>query len=543
MLPDRVLSVVSRIVLVGLAGGLLLADVGSVLAQPNGEDDGRPNIVFIFSDDHAVQALGAYDGRLSHLDPTPEIDRLAEEGMLFRNAFVTNSICAPSRATILSGQHSHMNGVRTNGRADSLEAAVQTFPELLQDAGYQTAMVGKWHLKSDPQGFDYWEVLPGQGVYYNPTFLRPADTTQYTGYVSEVITDRAVRWLREGRSDEDPFLLMYQHKAPHRNWQPGPEHLTTYDDVKVPAPRTLFYDYSGLSAPATMQEMEISTDLRWGWDLKLRTAPETGDSTAWQERLADRFTPEQRAAWNEAYGPKNASFREAYRNGELQGRDLTRWKYQRYIKDYLRSIRSMDDQIGRLLDALDRQGVSDNTIVVYASDQGFFLGEKGWFDKRWMYEESLRMPLLVRWPGVVESGAESEALVQNLDLAQTFLEAAGVEAPEDMQGRSLAPLLRGTRPDGWRESIYYHYYEYPAVHSVMRHEGVRTGRYKLINHYWADQWALFDLRKDPRELNNVYGDPDYADVTERLKRELERLKTQYEVPESATEAGPSRSEP
>ena len=521
-----------------LLAGLLGARVQPALAQSGAEAQDRPNIVFIFSDDHAVQALGAYEDRLSHLDPTPEIDRLAEEGMLFRNAFVTNPICAPSRATILSGQHSHVNGVRTNG--DSLEASVQTFPELLQDAGYQTAMVGKWHLKSDPQGFDYWEVLPGQGVYYNPTFLRPADTTEYTGYVSEVITDRAVRWLREEQSEESPFLLMYQHKAPHRNWQPGPDHLTTYDDVTVPAPRTLFYDYSGLSTPAVMQEMEIATDLRWGWDLKLRTQPGTGDSTAWQERLANRFTPEQRRAWTAAYGPKNEAFYEAYRDDELQGRDLTRWKYQRYLKDYLRSIKSMDDQIGRLLDELDRQGLSDNTIVVYASDQGFFLGEKGWFDKRWMYEESLRMPLLVRWPGVVEPGSESTALVQNLDLAQTFLDAAGVDAPDTMQGRSLTPLLRGPRSADWRDAIYYHYYEYPAVHSVMRHEGVRTERYKLINHYWADQWALFDLEKDPHELNNVYGHPDYAEVTDRLKDQLRELKARYDVPEAATEAGPSQ---
>lgn len=520
-----------------LIGGILLSTVSSVAAQ----SQERPNIVFIFSDDHAVQALGAYGDRLAHLDPSPEIDRLAEEGMLFRNAFVTNSICAPSRATILSGQHSHLNGVRTNRRSDSLKASVQTFPELLQDAGYQTAMIGKWHLKSEPQGFDYWEVLPGQGVYYNPTFLRPSDTTQYTGYVSKIITDRAVRWLQEGQNEDEPFLLMYQHKAPHRNWQPGPDRLTTYDDVKVPAPRTLFYDYSGLSTPAVMQEMEIANDLSWGWDLKLRQEPDSPDSTTfWQERLSNRFTPEQRRAWNAAYGPKNQEFYQAYRNDELQGRDLTRWKYQRYIKDYLRTIRSMDDQVGRLLDVLDRQGLTDETIVVYASDQGFFLGEKGWFDKRWMYEESLRMPLLVRWPGTTEPSSESTALVQNLDIAQTFLDAAGVEAPDAMQGRSMVPLLRGKTSDDWRDAIYYHYYEYPAVHSVMRHEGIRTDRYKLINHYWANQWSLFDLKKDPRELNNVYGHPEYAQVTKRLKRKLQTLKTKYEVPESATEAGPSR---
>ncbi|MFB6231605.1 MAG: sulfatase [Salinibacter sp.] len=525
---------------------LLAAVIACVLTAPTFAQSGqasadRPNIVFIFSDDHAVQALGAYGGRLAHLNPTPEIDRLAEEGMVFRNAFVTNSICAPSRATILSGQHSHMNGVRTNQTSDSLAESVTTFPELLQDAGYQTAMIGKWHLKSEPQGFDYWEVLPGQGVYYNPTFRRPSDTTQYTGYVSEIITDRAIRWLQEGQNEDEPFLLMYQHKAPHRNWQPGPEHLTTYDDVTVPAPRSLFYDYSGLSSPATMQEMEIANDLSWGWDLKLNIRPGTSsDSTYWARRMVNRFTPEQRKAWMDAYGPTNKNFHEAYRDGDLQGRDLTRWKYQRYIKDYLRSIRSMDDQIGRLLNELDRLGVAEETIVVYASDQGFFLGEKGWFDKRWMYEESFRMPLLVRWPGVVEPSSESSALVQNLDIAQTFLDAAGVKAPDAMQGRSLSPLLRGKTPDDWRDALYYHYYEYPAVHSVMRHEGVRTDRYKLIHHYWANQWSLFDLQTDPHELNNVYGHPDYAEVTKRLKRKLRQLKTRYQVPDSVTQAGPGR---
>lgn len=505
-------------------------------AQPEGDTQDRPNIVFIFSDDHAVQAVGAYEGRLSGLNPSPEIDRLAEEGKLFRNAFVTNSICAPSRATILSGQHSHLNGVRTN--RDSLNSDVQTFPELLQGAGYQTAMIGKWHLKREPEGFDYWEVLPGQGVYYNPTFRMPNDTTEYLGYVSNIITDRAIRWLREERSEDSPFLLMYHHKAPHRNWQPGPDHLTTYDDIEIPAPPTLFYDYSGLSTPAVMQEMEIENDLSWGWDLKLRVHPtRPSDSTFWQQRLQNRFTPKQRAAWNEAYRPKNEDFLEAYNSGELQGRDLTRWKYQRYMKDYLRSIRSMDEQIGRLLNELDRLEVADETIVVYASDQGFFLGEKGWFDKRWMYEESARMPLLVRWPGVVEAGSESTALVQNLDVAQTFLDAAGVDAPAGMQGRSLVPILRGD-VDDQRDAIYYHYYEYPAVHSVMRHEGVRTDRYKLIHYYWVDQWALFDLKKDPREINNLYGHPDYAEVTQRLKDRLEELKEQYDVSTEETAVDP-----
>jgi arylsulfatase A-like enzyme len=516
------------VVLAAAGAGPVRAQEGEP-AEARSETE-RPNVVFIFSDDHATQAVGAYGGPLASVNPTPHLDRLAEEGMLFRNAFVANSICAPSRATILSGQHSHVNGVRTNRSTDSLEAGVDTFPELLQEAGYQTAMIGKWHLKSAPTGFDYWEVLPGQGRYYNPTFRTPDSTRDYTGYVTDIITDRALRWLEEDRSAEDPFLLMYQHKAPHRNWQPGPDHLTTYDDVQVPAPKSLFYDYTGLSSPAVLQEMEIATDLTWGWDLKLETDPGASDSTYWAKRMENRFTEAQKKTWRAAYGPKNETFHERYADGDLQGRDLTRWKYQRYIKDYLRSIRSMDDNIGRLLDYLDANGLAENTVVVYASDQGFFLGENGWFDKRWMYEESIQIPLIVRWPGVVEPESESRALVQNLDFAQTFLDVAGAEAPGDMQGRSLEPLLRGQAPADWRDALYYRYYEYPRPHHVRPHEGVRTERYKLIHYFGVDQWELFDLREDPDELESRYGRPGYEDVARRLKRRLDSLKDRYRVP-------------
>ncbi len=490
----------------------------------------RPNIIFIFSDDHTTQAVGAYGGPLAALNPTPNLDRLADQGMLFRNAFVTNSICAPSRAVILTGKHSHLNGVLTNQeRFDSTQV---TFPRLLQKAGYQTAMIGKWHLGSTPAGFDFWEVLPGQGDYYNPDFLSPDGRMKYTGYVTDIITDRAIEWLDTGRNGEEPFLLMYQHKAPHRNWQPGPDHLTLYDDVEIPAPKSLFYDYVGLSTPAVMQEMEISTDLQWGWDAKLPVNPAHPQYTAQgYENFIDLLTPEQRRTWDAAYGPKNERFFEMYRNGELQGRDLTRWKFQRYVKDYLRVSASMDDNIGRLLDYLDDEGLADNTIVVYSSDQGFFLGEKGWFDKRWMYEESLRAPLIVRWPGVTEPGSESDALVQNLDFAQTFLDISGTEAPETMQGLSLVPILRGEKPADWREFVYYHYYEFPRPHHVHPHEGVRTGRYKLIHYYTLDQWELFDLKSDPDELHSVYADESYSQLTTELKAELDELKRRYDVPE------------
>ena len=503
--------------------------------------DGRPNIVFIFSDDHAVQALGAYGGRLAGLDPTPHLDRLAREGMLFRSAFATNSICAPSRAVILSGQHSHLNGVPTNRPGDSLRADVRVFPQILQEAGYQTAIVGKWHLKSQPRGFDHWEVLIGQGPYYNPDFRTSEGVVRREGYTTDVITDRAINWLENGRSEDEPFMLMYQHKAPHRNWQPGPDHLTTYDDVRIPAPRSLFYDYAGLASPAVEQEMEISTDLRWGWDLKLPLNPAfPEDSTEGYRRFSQRWTPEQRTQWEAAYGPKNEQFYADYRRGALQERDLVRWKYQRYLKDYLRTIASLDDGVGRVLDYLEANGLAENTVVVYSSDQGFYLGENGWYDKRWMYDYSAQMPLLVRWPGVIEAGSESDALVQNLDFAPTFLEMAGADVPGDMQGRSLVPLMKGETPGDWREAVYYRYYEYPDAHRVAPHEGVRTATHKLVRYPDTDEWELFDLERDPEELRSVYGDPAYADVQEELKATLEELKAQYEVPGEGEEGQKGR---
>ncbi len=428
--------------------------------------------------------------------------------------------------------------METNRKKDSLSASLVTFPELLQQAGYQTALVGKWHLKSDPQGFDYWEILyPGQGFYYNPEFRTAGDTTRYTGYVTNLITDRALHWLEKEREEDAPFLLMYQHKAPHRPWLPGPEHLTTYEEVEIPAPKTLFYDYSGLSSAAVMQEMEIANDLGWGADFKLPANPITGDSTGWYQWFFQRRAPEQHAAWQAAYEANHERFYNRYPAG-LQGRDLTRWKYQQFMKDYLRTVASMDDNIGRLLEYLEENGLAENTIVVYTSDQGFFLGENGWFDKRWMYEESLRIPLIVRWPGVVEPGSENTDLVLNLDFAETFLDVAGVEIPEQMQGRSLVPLLRGDTPSDWREAIYYHYYE-GGGHGVPRHEGVRTDRYKLIHYYTLGQWELFNLKKDPEELHSVYGDPAYADVTERLKAKLQALREKYQVPAPEPEAGPA----
>lgn len=467
----------------------------------------RPNILFIMSDDHAYQAISAYG---SQFNQTPNIDRLAKEGMRFNRCLVTNSICGPCRAVILTGKYSHLNGFARNG--DRFDGSQQTVAKLLQKAGYQTAVVGKWHLGSDPTGFDYWNVLIGQGPYYNPPMKSADGVTRHEGYTTEVITDLALDYLKNIRDPERPFFLMYHHKAPHRNWQPGPKYLNRYDDVTIPEPDTLFDDYSGRGTAARTQDMSIEKTLTPA-DLKL-TAP-------------GNLTPEQRQAWDATYGPKN----EAFQKAKLQGKDLVRWKYQRYIKDYLRCVDAVDDNVGRVLDYLDESGLAKNTVVIYTSDQGFYLGEHGWFDKRWMYEESLRTPLLIRYPGRIKPGSENNDIVLNLDFPETFLDLAGAPIPEDMQGRSLLPLLSGDSPQDWRKSMYYHYYEFPAVHSVQRHYGVATDRHKLIYFYLLDEWELYDRETDPQELKNVYGDPAYAEVTAELKQELKRLRAELKVPE------------
>ena len=465
------------------------------------------NVLFIFTDDHAYQAISAYG---SNRNKTPNIDRIAKDGMLFNRAFVTNSICAPSRAVILTGKHSHLNGQLTNGQR--FDGAQQTFPKLLQNNGYQTAMIGKWHLKSDPTGFDFWQVLQGQGPYYNPPMNTAEGVKKITGYTTDVITDVTLEWLKNGRDKNKPFFVMSQHKAPHRNWQPGPKHLTKYDDVEIPEPDTLRDNYKNRLEPASTQAMTIDRHLSTS-DLKLRTP--------------GNLTPEQKAKWDAAYGPKN----EAFTKANLEGDDLFKWKYQRYVKDYLRCIDSVDENIGRLLDYLEEADLAENTVVIYSSDQGWYLGEHGWYDKRWMYEESFRTPLIIRWPGVTKAGSQNADLVQNLDYAQTFLDICGVKSPRDMQGASIVPLLKGKQPKDWRKSLYYQYYEYPGGHNVRRHYGVRTDRYKLIHFYMLDGWELYDLKKDPNELNSLYGKKGYEKITSDLKAELKRLRELYQVPE------------
>ena len=493
----------------------------------------RPNILFIFTDDHASHSISAYG---SVINQTPHLDRIANEGMLFENCFCTNSICGPSRAVIQTGKYSHKNGFYRNG--NKFDGTQQTFPKLLQKSGYETAVIGKWHLGEHmaPQGYNYSEVLVGQGPYYNPPMLRDENGSgeqvrvKYTGYTTDIITDLALEWLKNQRDDEKPFMLMYQHKAPHREWAPGPDHLHTFDDVEIPEPDNLFDDYSTRGRAAREQDMSIEKTMT-ARDLKLTAPPYLNE--------------EQLKVWNAAYDPKNKAFQEA----NLQGKDLVRWKYQRYIKDYLRCIASVDDNVGRVLDWLDESGLAKNTVVIYTSDQGFYLGDHGWFDKRFMYEESYRQPLLVRWPGVTKPGSRSDHLVSNVDFAETLLDIASVDIPSDMQGASMVPILSGETPASWRNSHYYQYYEFEndrrTAHMVRRHYGVRTQRYKLIHFYNVGEWELFDLEKDPREMTNIYDEPQYAALVKELKAEIKTLQDDLQVPDDtgSVEAYPPSIQP
>jgi len=442
----------------------------------------RPNIVFIMSDDHAAHAVGAYGSRLIK---TPNIDRLAKEGMKFENCFVTNSICTPSRAAILTGKYAHLNGVPVFNHIDNSQPMLQKY---LQQAGYHTGMVGKWHLggndpnrpdEGKPVGFDYWNILPGQGAYFDPVMIEMGERKKLSGYTTDIITDVAIDFLKN-RPREKPFFLMYHHKAPHRNWQPDEKHRRQFENFIAPEPATFNDDYKDKSDAARQATMRIDRDLN---DNDLKMKPPEG----------------------------------------LSGPELKKWKYQRYMRDYLACVQAVDDNVGRFLDWMEKNGLAENTVVIYTSDQGFFLGEHNFFDKRFMYEESLRMPFLIRWPGKIKPGSVSKAMILNVDFAPTLLDAAGVKPPIDVQGRSFLPLLEGKTPANWRAAMYYRYY-HPGHHNVAAHYGVRTDRYKLIYFNKLDQWELYDLRKDPREMRNLYSDPAYAKIVEELKKELYRLK-------------------
>ena len=493
-------------------------------------DPSRPNIVFIMSDDHAYQAISAYSNRLIE---TPNIDRIAKMGMLFTNATVTNSICAPSRATILTGKHSHLNGKIDNDFP--FDTTNVTFPQLFQEAGYQTAMFGKLHFGNAPKGFDQYKILPGQGSYYNPDFITKNEgTIRVEGYVTDIITDMTLDWLKEERNPSDPFLLFYLHKAPHREWLPAERHLEEFTQRTFPEPATLFDDYSGRGRAAKEAEMNLLKHMNWSGDSKIYPAvmrelgiPGTSNwDTLAFSREVGRLTPAQLANWTRSYDQVNADLKESYPS--MDDKEKMQWRYQRYMQDYLGTIRAVDENVGRVLDYLEANKLMDNTLIVYTSDQGFYLGEHGWYDKRFVYDESFKTPLLVAWPGKIAPKSTSSTMVQNLDYAQTFLEAAGIPAPADMQGESLLPLLTGNSESWTRDAVYYHYYEYPAVHMVKRHYAIVTEQYKLVHYYYdVDEWELIDRIKDPQELRNVYDDPSYAPVVAELHRKLEALRKQY----------------
>ena len=501
----------------------------------------KPNILMIMTDDHAYQAVSAYGHNLVY---TPNIDRIANEGMRMDRAYVANAISGPSRACILTGKYSHVNGFTDNSR--TFDGNQQTFPKVLRSAGYQTAMIGKWHLNSEPQGFDSYSILIGQGEYYKPQFFENGDTIVEPGYVTDVITDKAIDFVDHADKDR-PWAMLYYHKAPHRNWMPAQRHLGLYADSVFAEPANLLDDYSGRGSAARGQEMEIARHMWPEWDLKLMT-PEalaqdysierSGDANKddvrgandWRasvmhyQDMYNRMTPEEKERWNKAYAPRIAEWDSVK---TLPQDQITKWKYQQYMRDYAAVIHAVDENIGRMLAHLDSIGELDNTIIVYTSDQGFFLGEHGWFDKRFMYEECQRTPMVIRYPGKIPAGTTSDALVMNIDLAPTFIDLAGIEVPSDIQGRSMQPVFAsgGKAPEDWRTGVYYHYYEYPSWHSVKRHYGIRTSDYKLIHFYNdVDVWELYDMRRDPSEMNNVYNDPAYAKVRAELHEQLKNLQ-------------------
>jgi arylsulfatase A-like enzyme len=494
----------------------------------------RPNIVFIMSDDHAYQAISAYDKRLTQ---TPNIDRIASEGMLFSNACVTNSICAPSRAVILTGKHSHLNGKIDN--YFPFDTTNITFPQILQQNGYQTAMFGKLHFGNNPKGFDEFKILPDQGDYYNPDFITKKEgKKKFTGYVTDLITDITLNWLKNERDEEKPFFLAYLHKAPHREWLPAERHFKEYLKKTFPEPATLFDNYEGRGRASKEQEMNLLTHMNWAGDSKI--TPENMDKLGIKESHAydkrnynatiGRMNPEQRKAWDEAYGKMNEEFIKKFPT--MTDKEKMQWRYQRYMQDYLGSIAAVDDGVGQVLDFLKKNNLDENTIVVYTSDQGFYLGEHGWFDKRFIFDESFKTPLLVKWPGVIKAGSKNSQMVQNLDFAQTFLEAAGIKSPADMQGESLIPIFKG-QGKNFRDAAYYHYYEYPSVHMVKRHYGIVTEKYKLVHFYYdIDEWELYDRVNDKSEMKNVYNDPKYATVKAELHKKLAALRVKYKDSEA-----------
>ncbi len=498
------------------------------------------NIIHIMTDDHSYQTISAYGHALGRLAPTPNLDRLAAEGMLFQRAYVENSLSTPSRACLMTGLYSHQNGQRQLGKG--IDVSKTFFSEILQQHGYQTAVVGKWHMQCEPKGFDYYAVLWDQGEYYNPEFKTKQSNGKYikeNGYATKLITDHAIEFL-QNRDKSKPFCLLVHHKAPHRNWMPELKYLSLYEDVDFPLPETFYDDYSTRCDAVRTEQMRIDKNMTLIYDLKV---DELKNNSAYQKEWnikgwnasLERMTPEQRNTWISSYKPRN----EQFIRQNLVGKELLKWKYERYIKDYVRCIKTIDDEVGRLIAYLEKEGLMDNTVIVYTSDQGFYMGEHGWFDKRFMYEESYRTPLIIRYPEKIKAGSVCKALVQNIDYAPTYLDLAGIKKPDDMVGTSLVPLFSGKTPKNWRKYLYYHYYDYPAIHMVRRHDGVSDYRYKLIHFYGAanDQDAaincneLYDLKSDPNELHNLYGNSKYTKVSDRLQQQLDKFRVEQKVDE------------
>lgn len=532
----------------------------------------RPNIVYIMCDDHAFQCISAYGSSISKLAPTPNIDRIAERGMRFDRAFVENSLSTPSRACLMTGLYSNQNGQRQLG--EGIDTTRTFFTEQLQQAGYQTAVVGKWHMGCDPKGFDYYHIYNDQGQYYNPQYRGTDTDGKYIveeGYSTDLTTDHALSFI-EHRDTNKPFCLLLHHKAPHRNWLANTKYFGMYDNVTFPMPETFYDDYETRGSAVRTQKMSVTKDMRWEQDFKVPEMLDTANADSWDSYLSlmnevNRMNPEQRIAWGKYYFPRNRRLLEA----RLTGKELDEWKYQNYIRDYMSVIKSVDESVGRVLDYLDSHGLTDNTIIVYTSDQGFYMGEHGWFDKRFMYEESLRTPLLIAYPGHIQPGTVCNKLVQNIDYAPTFLDLAGISKPKELPGRSLTPLFKaGDKVKGWRSSIYYHYYDYPTYHMVRKHDGVRTDRYKLICFYGeggldavkenkyqrqpgtrehgcmtyltslgyfepkdsaVNYNELYDLQADPHELNNLYGKPGYEKITKQLQKQLNDYRKSIGVDE------------
>lgn len=512
-------------------------------AKQNKSNKSRPNIIHIMTDDHSFQTISAYGHALSKLAPTPNLDRLANEGMLFQQAFVENSLSTPSRACLMTGLYSHQNGQRQLGAG--IDSTKTFFSELLEQAGYQTAVVGKWHMQCEPKGFDYYSVLNDQGDYYNPSFKTKDSHGKYIreeGYATNLITTHSIDFL-ENRDKNKPFCLLVHHKAPHRNWMPEAKYYDLYENVEFPKPSTFYDDYESRCSAASTQDMTIDKTMTFIYDLKLNELKDTppynqGWSDGGLQQAMNQMTPKQREAWDKSYHARNMEF--INKMDQLSEDEILDWKFQRYLKDYLRCIKSIDDEVGRLLDYLEKENLLDNTIIVYTSDQGFYMGEHGWFDKRFMYEESFRTPLIIRYPKDIKPGISTEALVQNIDFAPTYLALAGVEKPKEMSGTSLEPLFNGSTPKNWRKDLYYHYYDYPAVHNVRRHDGVRTDRYKLIHFYGKGLMGedqdincneLYDLKEDPTELNNLYGKKGYENITKQLQTTLDNYRKNLKVDE------------